>query len=107
MSESDIKCPNECQLACDMIEYFETKVKPELEAGNLAKGFRAMFHLVFLMEESVYSMFPFASGTNTIASAKCILQELRADKTPSEETVTEFRAYLAQFKLSTISGNRL
>jgi hypothetical protein len=87
-------------------EYYKEKVKPQLDVQNIPKARMHMENLTMEMNEHFKRLFIYHSGANCYARAELIRDQLREGRMPSEDTVMEFEAYLAQLKLSTVSGNR-
>ena len=89
-------------------KYYREKIKPHLVSGNLAK---AKTHIANLALEIEFipldDIFPYHSGPMCSAKAGYIMKKLRQGELPSETTLIELEAYLAQLKLSTITNNRV
>lgn len=89
----------------NMQEYYTGKVKPALESGDIPQALRCMANLTLEMRSSS-ELFPYHSGPNCMSRAEVIQDVLKEGRLPSHILVREFEAYLAQFRLSTITGNR-
>ena len=89
----------------DMNQYYHEKVKPSFQSGNLPQAKRCLTNLIIGLQFTGTSLFPYHSALNCISRAELMQDYLREGKMPSKELLIEFEAYLAQTKLSTISGN--
>lgn len=87
-------------------EYYQTKVKPYMEEGNIPQARRTMTNLHLEIETHFRELYPHSSGDHFMIRAESMLEDLKADRIPADWKKLEFEAFLAQACLSTASGNR-
>ena len=90
----------------NMQEYYRRNIRPALESGDVPQALRGIVNLTLEMQFYSSELYPFHSGPDCMARSEAMQDELKKGRLPSHEIVREFEAYLAQFKLSTISGNK-